>query len=228
EAVTESEGIQRWDVLDLVTRLVEKSMLVVDSDDSPKSRYRLLETLRQYGMSRLIESETDQRFRRRHAVYFADFAESGDQQLRGPNQGEWFTALGREHDNLSGALTWTLDAEEGELFLRTASALGYFWGQKGLWEEGRHWLLARPTTDETQRADLRAKALIQAVTVIVPEDLDRALEIAELARELSQAADERRLTALALHAMGHASILMFLSDEAKPLLEESIAIFRSL
>lgn len=228
EAVTESEGIQRWDVLDLVTGLVEKSMLVVDSDDSPKSRYRLLETLRQYGMSHLIESETVELFRRKHAVYFADFAESGDQQLRGPNQGDWFTALGREHDNLAAALTWTLDAEEGELFLRTASALGYFWGQMGFWEEGRHWLLADPTSDETQPADLRAKALIQAVTVIVPEDPDRALEIAELARELSQAVEDEHLTALALHAMGYTSNLMFLSDEAKPLLEESIAIFRSL
>jgi len=228
EAIAESEDIERWDILDLVTGLVEKSMLVVDSDDNAKSRYRILETLRQYGRSRLIESGTAVLFHRRHAVYFADLAESGDRQLRGPNQGEWFTVLGREHDNFAMALTWTLDAEEGELFLRTAGALGYFWGQMGLWEEGRRWLLAGPTTDEAQPADLRAKALIQAVTVIVPEDPDRALEIAELAQELSQAADEKHLAALALHAMGYASILMFLADEAKSLLAESLAMFRSL
>jgi len=228
EAVTDSEGIERWDVLDLVTGLVEKSMLVVDSDDYAKSRYRVLETLRQYGMSRLIESGTADVFRRKHAVYFADLAERGDRQLRGPHQGEWFTALGKEHDNFAAALTWTLGAEEGELFLRTTSALGYFWGQMGLWEEGRNWLLAGPTTDETQPADLRAKALIQAVTVIVPEDPERALETAKLARELSQAADEKHLAALALNSMGYVSMLMLLVDEATTLLEESVAMFRSL
>jgi len=228
EAVTESGGIERWDVLDLVTGLVEKSMLVVDSDDYAKSRYRVLETLRQYGMIRLVETGTADLFRRRHAVYFADLAERGDRQLRGPSQGEWFTTLGREHDNLAAGLTWTLDAEEGELFLRTASALGYFWGQMGLWEEGKRWLLAGPTMDETQPIGLRAKALIQAVTVVVPEDPDRALEIAKLARELSQAANEKHLAALALNAMGYVSLLMFLLDEATSLLEESIAMFRSL
>ena len=228
EAVAESAGIERWDVLDLMTGLVEKSMVLVERDDDTNSRYRLLETLRQYGMIRLIESGKDDVFRRRHATYFADLAESGDRQLRGRDQGEWFTALGKEHDNFAVALTWALGANEGELFLRTAGALGYFWGQMGFWEEGRHWLLAAPATDETQPAVLRANALIQSVPMIVPEDAERALQTAEQGLELSRATDERYLAALALLQMGYASTHMFHPDQAVSLFEEALTEFRSL
>jgi len=177
EAVAGTDGIDERDVLDLLTGLVEKSMLIVDTDEVD-IRYRLLETLRQYARSRLIESGTAEEYRRRHADFFADFAERGDEQLRGPGQRKWFRMLEREHDNLTAALTWTLGSGESELFLRTASALGTLWGELGHWEEARQWLFADPVRDECQRPDLRAKALVSAVPLTVPEDPDRALVIA--------------------------------------------------
>lgn len=226
--VTESSGIDGWDVLDLVSGLIEKSMLILDSEDGAKSRYRLLETLRQYAMGRLMESGTADLFRRRHAVFFADLAERGDLSLHGADQEDWFHALEREHDNFAAALSWTLDADEGDLFLRIAGSLGYFWGEIGHWEEGRHWLMAGPVTDETQPANLRAKALIAAVTVIVPENPERALEIARQALDLSQAVDEDGLAAAALREMGYASIHMFLPEQAVSMLEKSLELFRSI
>ncbi|MEE8407584.1 MAG: adenylate/guanylate cyclase domain-containing protein [Acidimicrobiia bacterium] len=228
EEVAGFDGIEKNEVLDLVTGLIEKSMLVVQSDDEAGTRYRLLETLRQYARSRLIEGGDVEGLRLRHARYFADLAEEGDEGLRGPGQLEAFRRLEREHSNLTIALTWALGAGESELFLRIASALGYLWGEIGHWEEARRWLLAAPVFDDTQRADLRAKALVAAEPVTVPEDPARAREIAEQALGLSKAAGEDRLAASALRAMGDATIYMFLPEEAVSLLEESLAISRSL
>ena len=228
EEVAGSDGIEKNEVLDLVTGLIEKSMLVVESEDEAGTRYRLLETLRQYARSRLIESGDVEEFRLRHARYFADLAEKGDEALRGPGQLEAFHGMEREHSNLTAALTWTLGAGESELFLRIASALGYLWGEIGHWEEARRWLFAAPVSDDTQRPDLRAKALVASVRVTVPEDPARAREIAEQALDLSKASGEDRLAASALRAMGFATTHMFLPEEAVSLLEESLAISTSL
>jgi predicted ATPase/class 3 adenylate cyclase/tetratricopeptide (TPR) repeat protein len=228
EEVAGFDGIEKNEVLDLVTGLIEKSMLVVQSDDEAGTRYRLLETLRQYARSRLVESGDVEDLRRRHARYFADLAEKGDEELRGPGQYEVFRGLEREHSNFTAGLTWSLGAGESELFLRLTGALGYLWGEIGHWEEARRWLFAAPVSDDTQPADLRAKALVAAVPVTVPEDPARGRKIAEQALDLSKTAGDKHLAAGALRAMGDATIHMFLLEEAASLLEQSLAISRLL
>jgi len=228
EEVAGFDGIEKNEVLDLVTGLIEKSMLVVQSDDGAGTRYRLLETLRQYARSRLIEGGDVEDLRRRHARYFTDLAEEGDEELRGPGQSEAFAGLEREHANFAAALTWTLSAGESELFLRLTGALGYLWGEIGHWEEARRWLFAAPVSDDTQPADLRAKALVAAIPVTVAEDPARARRMAEQALDLSKTVGDKHLAAGALRAMGDATIHMFLPEETMSLLEESLAISRSL
>lgn len=225
ECVTAAGDIAEHEVLDLVTGLVDKSMLIVQTAGAAETRYRLLETLRQYARDRLIEYGAAEEFRKRHASFFAGLAETGDPMLRGQQQRFWFDKLAAEHDNFTTALTWSLGAREPGLFLRIAASLGYLWSELGHWEEARRWLLAEPVFDDEQPARLRAEALTVAVPVIVPEDPERARDLARMALELSRATDDEQLAARALHNMGYATIHMFQPEAALPLLEEARDVY---
>jgi predicted ATPase len=94
-----------WEVLDVLTRLVDKSMVVADSSASGVDRYRLLETLRQYGEERLAESREAKLMRQRHFEYFLALATAAHTQAAVPRLRErWLTRLDNDNDNLRTAL----------------------------------------------------------------------------------------------------------------------------
>ena len=99
------DGIDEWDVLELLTSLADKS-LVVTEEQNGTTRYRLLETLREYGRDRLRESGDEERRRDRHLAYFISLAEEAEPQLRGADQQAWLDRLEMEHDNLRAALAY--------------------------------------------------------------------------------------------------------------------------
>jgi tetratricopeptide (TPR) repeat protein len=104
-------------VFDLLSALVEKSLVVYDTDENGQGRYRLLETVRQYAWDRLGETEEGSPFRTQHQAFFLALAEESEPQLAGPEQATWLERLEREHDNLRAALNWSLeegDREEGK------------------------------------------------------------------------------------------------------------------
>jgi predicted ATPase len=108
-AVVTSEGIEGWDVLDVVGGLVAKCMVVAEPGAGDHTRYQLLETLRQYGRDRLDDhGETDQ-WRRRHARHFAAFAAEVGRGLRGRDELAWRERLLGDLDNLRSAVVWGLD-----------------------------------------------------------------------------------------------------------------------
>jgi tetratricopeptide (TPR) repeat protein len=104
--------IEDGQVLDLLSALVEKSLVVYDEDENGQSRYRLLETVRQYAWERLGETEGGSPFRTQHQEFFVALAEEAEPRLVGPEQAAWLHRLEREHDNLRAALEWGL--EEGK------------------------------------------------------------------------------------------------------------------
>lgn len=160
EAVCASGDLEPGAVLDTLTRLVDKS-LVLAEDQGDEERYRMLETMRQYAREKLLESGESGPIRDRHLGYFVEFGESGDAGLHGPEEAAWFNRLEIEHANLRAALEWSLDrgpagAEAG---LRLCGALGQFWNVRGHWSEGLVWLtrvLARPETAGPTLARARA------------------------------------------------------------------------
>jgi predicted ATPase len=123
------------DVLDVLARLVQKSLVVIKLDDKP--RYRLLETIRQYARERLAESTDEDAIRDRHLDYFMNFAEAVAPKLHGPEQMQWLDRLDSEHDNIRAALEWSLSEGRVEKGLRLAGALAWFWERRGYWSEGR-------------------------------------------------------------------------------------------
>ena len=90
----------------VLASLVEKSLVVVDRY-LDETRYRYLETIRQYGAELLAEARETGPVRSRHLDYFTHWAEQADSQLSGPDQSVWLERFNLEHDNLRSALDWS-------------------------------------------------------------------------------------------------------------------------
>ena len=108
EQVCADDGTGDGELLDLLTSLCDKSLVVAEQSASV-SRYRLLETVRQYAEERLLERGSDGTVRRRHRDYFMALVEEAAPELQGADQANWLERIEVEHDNLRTALNWSLD-----------------------------------------------------------------------------------------------------------------------
>ena len=122
EAVVADEDLDPFDVVHVVGQLVDKSLVLADTDDG-QIRYRMLETIRQYAQERLEASGTTDRVRARHAAYYVALAETAGPQLRNRDQLEWARRMAPETDNLRAALNWAVEAGSAEPALRLVTSL---------------------------------------------------------------------------------------------------------
>jgi len=125
EAVASGDGVERWDVLDALTDLVAKSMVVAERT-SGSTRYTLLETLRHYAREQLDETGSADIVRRRHSQYYAEIAEAIGAGVRTADELEWRARCDRDLDNLRAAVTWSLDradADDRQFAFRIVTAL---------------------------------------------------------------------------------------------------------
>src|SRR5829696_3055603 len=130
EAVVSGKGIAEREVLDLLSALVEKSLVIAElaaDSGGGEVRYRLLEPVRQYALEKLEQSGELEELKRAHAEYFLGVAEEVEPQLIGPREAGWFGRLEEVLDNFRAALSWASECGEAELGLRLAGALGSFW-----------------------------------------------------------------------------------------------------
>jgi predicted ATPase/DNA-binding CsgD family transcriptional regulator len=158
EEVCSGDGIARQEVLHLVAGLVDKSILTRDQHGS-RVRYRLLETIRQYGGARLAESGQEKALRLRHRDHCRRLAEDAEADWFSPRQATWGARMRLEHANMRAALDFCA-VEPGEVRtgLRIAASLRSFWIGSGLLTEGRRWLDRFLRLDPEPTTD-RAKAL---------------------------------------------------------------------
>ena len=159
EFVCAGEELERDEVLDLLSHLVDKSLVVAREEDGG-GRYRLLETVRQYGWEKLHESGDEGQVGLRHAAFYVELVEKAERELSGPDQARWLTRLESEHDNIRAALSRSL-GERGdvELGVRLAAALWPFWFARGYLSEGRRWLESANSLSAPAANLARAKAL---------------------------------------------------------------------
>jgi non-specific serine/threonine protein kinase len=143
EGVCASQDITESDVLDVVSALVDKSLVRSESLQH-EARFSLLEPVRQYALERLTEAGETAEWRKRHATYFLELAESAEPHIRGGTRGsEWMTRLERDHGNLRSALEWCgEDPSRLETLLRLETALLWFYFGQGLFREPRARLTA--------------------------------------------------------------------------------------
>ena len=135
--VCAEEDQDEWAILDLLSQLADKSLVVVDESRTGEARYRLLETVRQYGMERLQETDDMDTLRTRHLEHFLELARNAGPQMMGPDQAAWGMRLESDYDNFRLALEWAVDPE---LRLELGSNLIRFWQRRGFLAEGRAWL----------------------------------------------------------------------------------------
>jgi predicted ATPase/DNA-binding SARP family transcriptional activator len=208
--------------VDLVGRLVERSLVVADTREG-ETRYRLLETVRQYASERLAEAGEADETRRAHAVTFVRVAIEGS--LGGE---DGLSRLAVEHDNVLAALEWSLSAGD-QSGPELACAYGRFWLWRGQFQEARPWL-ERARSAHRQRDELRAE-LLGLLGAVLHEsgDLARADEVLSEGLQLARACANRALEARLL--IRQAAVRVFLDvivyRQALGICEEAVTVLES-
>jgi non-specific serine/threonine protein kinase len=228
EAVCAGDGIEAWEILDLLDGLVNKSLVLLE-DGAEEARYRLLETVRQYGWERLAASSEEAAVGDRHLAWCVTLAEEAASQLRGSEQGAWLARLEREHDNLRAALAWTRQQGVGELGLRLAGALWHFWRMRGYFSEGRDWLEAALADHDQGLSPQRATALHGAATLAnVQSDYGRAAALHGEALALRRALGDVQGIAASLNGLGSVASSQSQYGQASVLFKEAETLWRAL
>jgi predicted ATPase/DNA-binding CsgD family transcriptional regulator len=178
EAVgAEPEGEGR--VLDLLSSLADKSLVVTEEDEG-ELRYRMLEPVRQYALERLEQGDEAWETRRRHAAFFVALAEEARPGLRAEPQVGWLGRLERENGNTRGALSWALSEGEIVTAARLGFALWMFWWTRNRQPEGRRWLEAILAKGEDLPPWLRRRALVATEAMAFGQgDLEAVVRCAE-------------------------------------------------
>jgi predicted ATPase/class 3 adenylate cyclase len=162
EKICAGDGIEEWGVLNFLTSLVEKS-LVTYEERAAEGRYRLLETVRQYGRDRLLETGEAEIVRDRHSAYFLRLTEQDAPGYPGQASIEWLERVESEHDNLRAALAWRLSgADSAEDGLRLVVSIWIFWFVRGHLTEGHQWVQKALEKSHSAPPRLRARALLAA------------------------------------------------------------------
>jgi predicted ATPase/DNA-binding SARP family transcriptional activator len=156
EQVCAGDGVEPEQVLELLTSLAEKSLLLTEGDRAP--RYRMIGTIKEYAAHRLADAGESDLARRSHLAYFTELTETADTHLRRAEQLEWLATLEAEHDNISAAMRGALVAGEAPAAMRLAAGAGWYWWLSGHRAEGIELIIAATKTPGEVADDVRAMA----------------------------------------------------------------------
>ena len=228
EVVGPDEEVEAGDVLDVLSQLVDKSLVVAEAAGEGSVRYRMLEPVRQYAGERLLRSGGQEAARRRHAGWCLAFVEGAEAGLRGQEQASWVERTKREHANVRAALGWSLEADP-ETALRIASMTGYFWYRYGHIAEGYRWLEAVLARTEGLETAARAKVL-RFAGVLAEESghYERARGLHERGLELYRRLEDREGVAASLTSLGALTFAVGDLERAISLTRESLVLKREL
>jgi predicted ATPase/DNA-binding SARP family transcriptional activator/DNA-binding CsgD family transcriptional regulator/Tfp pilus assembly protein PilF len=226
EAVGPGDGIKVGEVLDLISRLADKSLVVTEATGKSGMRHGMLEPVRQYARERLEERKEREVMQRNHAAFFLTLAEEAEPELLGPEQTTWLECLETEHDNLRAALSWSLGNEE-TLGLRLVGALSRFWYIRGYLSEGRRWLEEGLTVGSVLSSPVRAKALGGAGWLAEAQgDYERARAAHEESLKIYRGLGDNKGIASSLANLGRVALSQGDQERASEQLEESLAVLR--
>ena len=230
EAVCAGGRLEADDILDGVAALVDKSLVVMEAGDGV-ARYRLLETVRQYGLERLTEAGERDGLERRHAEHYIHIVEFAAPNLvGGSNAPAVLATLMAEHDNLRTASAWSVaDASRAELGLRFVGAMFWLWYALGQFREARQLVDRALALDAPTDPIFRGRALISsALTALAQGDYTRSCADFETAIPLIRAAGDIAGEGAALAKYGAARLLGGDIDGAIAILDEALAFTRNV
>ncbi|MDL1862112.1 adenylate/guanylate cyclase domain-containing protein, partial [Betaproteobacteria bacterium PRO7] len=226
EAVGAGGDIEAADVLDLLARLVEKSLVIADIEGG---RYRMLETVRQYALERLREAGDEETARTRHLEYYLALAERALSELAGPLQGQWLARLDCERDNLLAAIGWSAQADDrASSGLRLVYALRPYWLNRGLLMLGCQVTVEVLAWPALQQRDIqRCRALFGAGQLCFFSGRDREARIhLTESLDIARALGRSDMIARVLQPLGMACLSEHDFDTARTHLEEALALAR--
>jgi non-specific serine/threonine protein kinase len=226
EGAGAGDGIEKQEVLNLLLRLVDKSLVVTETTGDGWLRYGLLEPVRQYARERLEDSGEAEAVRRLHASFFLDLAERAGPELKGPGQVEWLARLEEDNDNLRAAMAWLLEADEIEAAVRLAWALWIFWLIHGHQSEGRRWIEAALAKGENLSAHARARALWVRSSTYYGLDPELVEENSRESAALFRQAGDKVGLAQSLSAQASVRTQRGDAEQAITLFEEAIELGR--
>lgn len=154
ERICVDAEVQPDDVLELLTSLAEKSLLVAEGNDAP--RYRMLGTIKEYAAQRLAEAGESEQARQAHLAYFTDLAETAEPHLRRAEQLEWLAVLEADRDNIGAAMRGAIAAGEAQAAMRLAAGAGWYWWLGGRRSEGIELMIAATNIPGEVTDDVRA------------------------------------------------------------------------
>ncbi len=222
ERVCPGEGVEPYEILDLLARLVDRS-LVQAEEEGAAARYRLLETIRYYGRQKLAASDVESTSTRdAHLSYFVEFAERAEPDLEGWGIEDALARLDVDLDNIRAAFGWAAGQGRAGDMLRIAGALPLFWLVRC------HFAEAAARIDDALATGgdpaLRAKALVGATVIAVYQlDFDRTLETAREALEIARELGDDRIAARALTYLGWTAVVTD-SPSARSQIEEAVGL----
>jgi non-specific serine/threonine protein kinase len=210
---------------DAIAALVDASLLQAEAVQDGTTRYRMLETIREFALESLRASAEEETVRDRHAAAYIDFAVRYEFTEMLPNSDQILALLDAEHANLRVALAWLEERGEAGPFLKLAAALGHFWTGQGHYQEGRDWLERALAQGGHPAPEDRAKSLVVLGLIQIYQGANQEAEgtLAEglaASRELGDALHE----AIALIGLGGLATLRGDLGRSAKLLEEARAV----
>ncbi|WP_137816253.1 ATP-binding protein [Gandjariella thermophila] len=227
EHVCSGDDLAPEDVLPAIGALVDKSVLLREDTDRTV-RYRLLETIREYGQERLAAAGEREAVRRRHQDWYARLTQRWDTEWPGPDQVRWVERLRREHANLRVALDYCA-TERGEAAtgLRMATQLDDYWAIRGQLAEARHWLdnalQVAPEPSPERAGAMRLSGWFALLQGDVEVGMTRLGQAGELAEQVGDAAEAAYVT----HAWGMGALFIGQLDTAVELLSDALPRFHA-
>lgn len=228
ESVCADEELEDWEIFDLLMSLVDKSLVIAEQEEG-STRYRLLETIKQYAQDRLKETDEGEGANKRHLSYYMRFAEENSMLLSGAQQQACLDTIDTEYDNIRIALDWAM-LNDRAAALKLATVMGQFWYLSGLLTEGRERLeLALASQADSEQTELHTEAAYHIGRIAIEQgDFKAAKSHMTRCLDLYREQGNREKTASVLNSLGIIALQHNDYTAARSLLEESLTLQREL
>jgi len=235
----EGDALRAWEVLDLLTSLLDKSLVIFKPGDESEGRYYLLETVRHYGLDRLVEAGEAETVRARHRDTYLEMMEALHLNLQGPEQAECLDRIEGEHDNVRAALQFCLEQRRAqattsgmqkaeEAYLRLVCSMTDFWERRCYWSEGAAHLAEALEVTEGIAPRLRTRVLLAVAGMRkLQGDPVGARRMNEQGLVLARAQQNSPQIATALQQLGTLAMIEGRYAEAEAYFEEALALSRA-
>jgi tetratricopeptide (TPR) repeat protein len=228
EAVCAGDGFEENEVLDVLQRLVDKSLVDVRGRGGER-RYRMLQTVRQYAGERLEASGEAGAVRRQHLDHFLALAEEAEPELHGSESAKWFVTLDDEYPNRRAALRWVRSRGGSDPALRLGAALGPYWRRRVNRTEGRRILSDLLSMEGVAEESLARATALHALAYLTLDQgrIEDARTMFEASLSVKRKIGDEPGRALSLTGLGVAAMNQGDYDSAQQCFVESLAIGRS-